>query len=190
MSYSVQVDGGSLVMDPVIDLRMPLTRFAGERSSEAGISFEAILNKLEIAYGKAAPVKDEVLSLQQLAQLPENVRSRILFCLDDLSSLEEALEVKKMSNPFKRTIAVNKGILKMAKKLSKSSKSVVLGKGRTSNRSSTESLTRRQKIMADLMQLDNTELDELWAIHQRHQRKLVKKRAGGANFMPLHANNS
>jgi hypothetical protein len=177
MTYSVQIDGGALVMDPLIDLSIPLTRFAGERSSEAGISFEAILNKLQIAYGQKAAAKDEALSLQQLALLPENVRTRILFCLDDLTPLEEVLELKKESNPFKRTRAVNKGILKMAKKLSKTSRSAAHRKQKNSRLSSSDASTRRQKIMTELMKLDNKELDDLWAVHQRHQRKLVKTRA-------------
>lgn len=189
MTYSVQVDGGSLVMNPLIDLSMPLTRFAGERSTEAGISFEAILDKLQIAYGRTVVAKDEVLSLQQLASLPENVRSRILFCLDDLNPLEEALGLKKESNPFKGTRAVNKGILKMAKKLSKRSTNHSTSRRLNSKRSPSQGSTRRQKIMTALMKLDNSELDELWAAHQRHQRKLAKKRAGvDHSAQPLGAN--
>lgn len=178
MTYSVQIDGGTITMDPVIDIKMPLSRFAGERSSEAGISFETILEKLQVTYGKKTPTKKEVLSLQQLALLPESARTRILLCLDDLRPLEQALDVKKESNAFKRTVAVNKGILKMAKRVSRATRSARRDIGRLSN----EGRTRRQQIMSELMKLDDLELNELWALHRRHlKKKIIKKRGGTDN---------
>ncbi len=180
MTYSVQIDGGSIIMDPMIDMNMPLTRFAGERSSEAGISFEAIFDKLQMVYGKKAPGKNKVLSLQQLSVLPENVRTRILFCLDDLRPLEVALDVKKELNPFKRTLAVNKGILKMAKRLTRATRSAA----RVPQRPSTGARTRREYVMTELMKLDDRELNELWTVHQRHIKKRVKKR-GSNDSTPL-----
>lgn len=174
MAYTVQIDGGSIAMDPVINLKMPLTRVAGERSTETGISFESIFQKLQVVYGQKTPSRGVALSLKQMALLPENVRTRILFCLDDLKSFEEALEVKKESNPFKRTLAVSKGIVRMAKKLSKASASTRRNGKTNSTRSISDAPTRRQKIMTEIMKLDNNELDELWASHRRHQRKHAK----------------
>jgi hypothetical protein len=170
MTYSVQIDGGSLTMDPIIDAKMPMTRFAGERSSDAGISVETLFEKLKIAYGIKANPKNQILSLQQLSLLPENVRSRILLFLDDLNPLAQALDIKREKNPFKRTLAVNRGILKMAKRLSKATRST----GRVSN----ELRSRRVEIMTEIMKLDEQELQELWAVHQRQLKKAAKKKAG------------
>jgi hypothetical protein len=171
MTYSVQIDGGNMVMHPVINMNLPLTQFSGERSSESGIFFETMLEKFRFVYGEKEPPNKKGLSLQQVAALPESVRLRILLCLKDLHPLEEALQIKKEVNPFRRTRAVNKGILKMAKKLSKSAK---LSK-KKQRRDTSGPTPRRQEIMTELMKLDANEMDELWSLHQKHQRKLARK---------------
>jgi hypothetical protein len=171
MKYSVQVDGGSMKIHPVLNLKLPLTQFSGERSSEAGMFFETMLDKLQFAYGEKYPPNKKGLSLQQLAALPESVRLRILLCLEDLEPLEQALELKKESNSFRRCRSVNKGIVKMAKKLVKATKS-----SRKKNPREESSVTRRQEIMTQLMKLDDNKLDELWSVHQKHEKKLAKKR--------------
>jgi hypothetical protein len=173
MTYKVQIDGGSMAMHPVIHTKVPLTQFAGELSSETGIYFETLLEKLMFEYGETQPPsKKGIISLKQLATLPESVRMRILLCLDDLGPLEQALELKKESNLFKRNRSVNKGILKMAKKLSKSAKS---SSSRRKYQRAESRLSRRRELMAQVMKLDDNELDDLWSLHQKHKKKLAKK---------------
>jgi hypothetical protein len=167
----VQLDGGSMVLEPVMRTKMPLTQFCGERSSDAGIFIETILQKLEFAYGSKNQSVASELDVQRVAALPENIRMRILLCLDDLGPLEQAFQVKTESNSFKRCRAVNKGILKMARKLRKSKQKYP--------RSNTDDVgsSRRQEIMNDVMKLSDAELDELWSLHQKHKRKLAKGKA-------------
>jgi hypothetical protein len=66
---------------------------------------------------------------------------------------------------------VNKGIVKMAKKVAKAAKS-----SRKKNPRKESSVTRRQEIMIELTKLDDNELDELWSVNQKHLKKLAKKR--------------
>lgn len=186
MAYTIQIDGGKIALPPLIDLKLPLTKFSGERSSEAGIFFETVLEKLELAYGSKEPkITKKCLSLPQIAALPESARMHILFCLKDISALERALFVKKEKNSFRRIKAVDKGILKMAKKISKRDSklaSSMTGLASTSlhgGDTSTSSGRRRQQILSEIMKLDDAEMKELWTVHQRYQRKLAKKRHEG-----------
>jgi hypothetical protein len=182
MTYSIQIDSGKIQLPPFIDVKLPLTRFSGERSSESGIFFETVLEKFEVAYGLRSPKRrGECLSLPQLAALPEMARMHILLCLKDLAPLEKAFSIKKEKNSFRRIKAVDKGILRMAKKVAKrnskedkkrsTSTSSSHGGQRASNFES-----RRQKILSEIMKLDDGELSELWSVHQRYQKKLAKKR--------------
>eukprot|EP00934_Nitzschia_sp_Nitz4_P002444 Nitzschia sp. Nitz4//scaffold71_size96697//36516//40329//NITZ4_004692-RA/size96697-augustus-gene-0.153-mRNA-1//-1//CDS//3329557238//2439//frame0 len=165
LHYSIQIDSGSISMSPVMKLSMPLTRVSGERSPESGMFVETILNKLSFEYGKQVPSEQKQLSLQQLAELPENVRLRILMFLKDWKPLEEALEVKKLTNPFKRTRAVNKGIMRMAKKQSKMKTKLY----------PVPDTSKRQTILTEMRKLDDKELSELWALHQRQKRRNAKR---------------
>ena len=172
MKYSVQMDGGRMVMDPLMNVKLPLTHFSGEKSSESGFFLETILNKMRFAYGKTEEPNRRGFSLQRLAALPENIRLRILLCLEDLGPLEQALELKEEKNSFRRCRSVNKGIVKIAKKLARSSKS----SRKKTSRGDFHS-TRRQEIMTELMKLDDNELDELWSVHQKHLKKVAKKKS-------------
>jgi hypothetical protein len=181
MTYTIQIDTGNITLSPLLDLKLPLTKFSGERSSEAGIFLETVLEKLELAYGstESKTVKG-CLSLPQIAALPESARMHILFCLKDLSALETALFVKKEKNSFRQIRAVEKGILKMAKKISKKDSKISKRKSNqtTSFHNSASSISsgdRRQQILSEIMKLDDRELTELWAVHQRYQRKVAKK---------------
>lgn len=182
MTYTIQIDTGNITLSPLIDLKLPLTKFSGERSSQAGIFLETILEKLELAYGSTEPKTIKgCLSLPQIAALPESARMHILFCLKDLSALETALFVKKEKNSFRQIKAVEKGILKMAKKIAK--KDAKFSKKKPVNDSSGHNSTtthigsggRRQQILSEIMKLDDRELAELWAVHHRYQRKVAKK---------------
>jgi hypothetical protein len=172
MSYSVQIDSVICKMAPKLSAKMPLTRFSGERSSETGLFFETVAEKLKFAWGQQPPSEKRGLSLRQLAALPESVRMRILLCLDDLQPLEQSFFLKTEDNPFKRCQNVNKGIKKIAKKISK--KSLTTSKQKLNN--DANEMTKRQQILKEILKFDDKELDELWALHQKNKRKLARKR--------------
>ncbi|KAL3925199.1 MAG: hypothetical protein SGILL_000572 [Bacillariaceae sp.] len=181
LSYAIQVDGGDIKMPP-INTRMPLTRCFGERSSEVGVSFETELEKMSLAYGMIEErSKEKNLSLSQLATLPEVARMHILLCLKDLSPFEKALYVKKEKNSFRRIKALDKGILKMAKQISKrdakvSKRNPSLTSSNHAKDLSLGSANYRQDVLTEIMKLDDGELSELWSVHQRYQKKLAKRR--------------
>jgi hypothetical protein len=184
MSYTIQLESGHIRLPPTVNIKVPFTRFCGERSSEVGISFETELAKIGLVYGVAeVRSKEECLSLNQIAALPEVARMHILLCLKDLSPLERALVVKKEKNSFRRIKAIDKGILEMAKRISNCKRDSKVLKRKSSlattnhaiglSRSST---SRRQEILTEIMKLKDEELSELWTVHQRYQKKLAKKR--------------
>jgi len=183
MTYTIQVDSGNISLPPLIQVKMPITRFSGERSSIAGFSIESELGKVELAYGskeKNTSKRSPLLPL--VAGLPESVRMHILLCLKELSPLELALNVKKEKNSFRRIKAIDKAILKMAKKITKrsmksTSKKKLLGNSHTSSSrlSFLDAASRRQHIFTEIMKLDDDELTNLWSVHQRYQKKLAKK---------------
>ena len=103
----------------------------------------------------------------------------ILLCLKDLSPLEIALNVKKEKNSFRRIKSVDKAILKTAKKVSKRYAKAT-GKKKssshlTSRTSILDSANRRERILTEIMKLDDSELTNLWSVHQRYQKKVAKK---------------
>jgi hypothetical protein len=183
MAYTVQVDSGNILLPPLVQVKMPMTRLSGERSSLAGFSIESELGKVDFAYGSKEPKTQKGSPiLPHIAGLPENVRMHILFCLKDLSPLEMALNVKKEKNSFRRIKAVDKAILKTAKKITRRI-SKATGKKKTSSHLSSlssrvsllDSANRRQRILTEIMKLDDGELTNLWSVHQRYEKKLAKK---------------
>jgi hypothetical protein len=184
MAYTIQVDSGNILLPPLIEVKMPMSRFSGERSSVAGFSIESELGKLDFAYGAKEPMPTCTSSplLPQIAGLPESVRMHILLCLKDLSPLELALNVKKEKNSFRRIKAVDKAILKTAKKITRriskatGKKKVSGSSGHHLSRTSLlDAADRRQRILTEIMKLDDGELTNLWSVHQRYQKKLAKK---------------
>ena len=173
MSYTIQVDSGNISLPPLIQVKVPLTRFSGERSSLAGFSIESELGKVDFAFGAKEPETTKSSSLlPQIAKLPESVRMHILLCLKDLSPLELALDVKKEKNSFRRIKSIDKAILKTAKKVSRRDTRSSTGKKRAKM---LDSANRRERIMTEIMKLDDSELANLWSVHQRYQKKLAKK---------------
>ena len=178
-TYTVQVDSTNISLAPLLKVKMPMTCFHGEISSFAGFSIEAILNKCKFSYGEKEPSVNNkrCLSLPQIAQLPENARMHILFCLQDFSSLSKAFNVKE-KNSFRLIKAVDKAMLKMSKKISKKSKNE---SRRNSNHAPIKGGTvndhnnRRQRILTEIMKMDDSELTNLWSVHQRYQKRLAKK---------------
>jgi len=184
MAYTIQVDSGNISLPPLIEVKMPMSRFSGERSSVAGFSIESELGKLDFAYGAKEPKPTRTSSplLPHIAGLPESVRMHILLCLKDLSPLELALNVKKEKNSFRRIKAVDKAILKTAKKITRrmskaTGKKKLSGSGghHLSRTSLLDAADRRQRILTEIMKLDDGELTNLWSVHQRYQKKLAKK---------------
>ncbi len=183
MSYTIQVDGGNIYLPPLIQVKLPMTRFSGERSSLHGFSIESELGKVDFAYGQKMPETPKPPSLlPQIANLPESIRMHILLCLKDLSSLEIALNVKKEKNSFRRIKSIDKAILKTAKKISKRDAKTTSKKKSsshvsllTSRTSILDSANRREQILTEIMKLDDCELTNLWSVHQRYQKKLAKK---------------
>mmetsp|Transcript_1939 Transcript_1939/g.2205 ORF Transcript_1939/g.2205 Transcript_1939/m.2205 type:complete len:1317 (+) Transcript_1939:143-4093(+) len=183
MTYSIQIDSSTISLAPLISFKMPMTSFNGERSSLAGFSIESVLEKLELSHGTKEPrIKKGCLSLPQIAQLPESARIHILFCLEDLSSLEKAFNVKKERNSFRRIKAVDKAILKISKKIMKQNLKNIskrkLSHAPIPGGSLLESSNRRQRILTEIMNLDDSELANLWSVHQRYKKKLAKKLKG------------
>jgi hypothetical protein len=178
MKYKIQIDSGAISLQPLISLNIPLTQLAGERSTESGLFLESILQRLQMSCGQVDPsstLHGKCLSLQQMAALPEYLRMRILLLLDDLGPLEEALQLKKESNSFLQCRSVNKGLLKIAKKASKSSKS---SRRKHVRKAESSTNTRRHDLMAEFLRLDDDELEEMWSSHQKNLRKLAKRRPG------------
>ncbi len=180
MSYTIQVDSGNISLPPLIQVKIPMSRFSGERSSLNGFSIESELGKVDFAYGAKVPETPKPSPLlPQIARLPESVRMHVLLCLKDLSPLEIALNVKKEKNSFRRIKSVDKAILKTAKKVSKRCAKAT-GKKKssshlTSRTSILDSANRRERILTEIMKLDDSELTNLWSVHQRYQKKLAKK---------------
>lgn len=169
--YRAQLGGGRVRMNPLIDVRLPLTRLAGNICPESGFSIETLLERVELSYGesskKLVPTANSAqgVSLKRLAGLPEHIRLRILLFLDDLEPLEQALGVRRQSNSFLRCNAVNKGLGRLATKRTK----------KKTTETTQKKLNRRQELMNKLLTLDDEALEGLWASHQRKQRKLTKK---------------
>lgn len=170
--YRVQLGGGRVRLGTMLDVRLPLTRLAGDICPQTGFSMETLIERAELSYGtssdkiQATANSAQGFSLKRLTSLPEPVRLRILLFVEDLEPLEKALGVKRQSKSFLRYNAVNKGLGKIASK-----------KGR--KKSATESkLNHRQQLMNKLLALDDNALESLWATHQKKQRKV--KRTGSA----------
>jgi hypothetical protein len=177
MRYKVHIDGGIINAPPLMNVRMPLTKFSGEQSPESGMFMETVLDHFHFSYGDQHPSSTSSgrkrLSLLQLATLPENVRLRLLLFLEDLGPLEQALQVKKETNPFMRYRAINKGIVNMAKTFVKSHASIE-SKSKVSGESST---CRRQGLMTELLKLDDDELDDLLSAYRKRAKKNVTRQS-------------
>jgi hypothetical protein len=163
MKYRLQCDGAHVLLEPLIDARLPMSSLSGDRSSSTGIRIESVLEKLQFRYGrKHIPtlMDDRRLSLNRLARLPEQLRMRILLCLDNLNPLAQALGMKSEENSFLRCRSINKRIVRVANK-QKKRPSLLLE----------EQISRRQYLMQELNKLDDDELEDLYESHTRRQRR-------------------
>jgi hypothetical protein len=177
MKYKIQLDGGRVNLSPRLDVKMPLTVVTGERSPELGLSFQTILDRVNFSYGEHSVDTRALecgLSLQQLAELPENVRLRFLLFLSDpdLGTLERALCIKTENNSFLRCRAVNKGIVRVSKRRSRTRSSL---RAASNAGEVTKATNRRQELMSELLKLDDDTLEDLVMVHRRYRRKSSKR---------------
>ena len=172
MKYKLHLDGGRVRLEPRIEMKLPLTIITGDRSSEFGLFFETLLERVSFSYGESDPtlrILERGLSLQQLAALPESVRLRLLLFLPDLKPLERALCIRTEKDSFLRCRSVNKGIVKVAKRAARGGRKSK-SKGAAAAKSSTNP-NRRQELMSALLALDDDTLEDLVLAHKRYTRK-------------------
>ena len=166
MKFKIRLDGGSVNVFPVISLCLPPSTFFAEKSSSYGIFLETMLQRLEFAYGERAVVpKARRGGLSLFAALPEGVRLRVLLFVNDLGPLETALGLKRESNSFMRYRSVNRGIVKVAKQSSQLRRKK--GKPRMT-------ASQREEVLAELLSMDDTTLQELWSLHRSNAQKPKK----------------
>jgi hypothetical protein len=164
--YKLHASGGRVKMHPRIDVSLPLSTAFGEWSSLSGICLETVLNGAKIKYSNptSSRRKDRGLSLQRLADLPEHVRLRVLLFLPDLKPMETALGMKAAPNSFMRCRAVNKGLVKVARRLM--TNSLIEHEDEPST-----TVSRRQELMEEFMKLGDSELEDLYRIYNRRLKQ-------------------
>ncbi len=165
--YKLHASGGRVKMHPRFDVSLPLSTAFGEWSSLSGICLETVLNGARIKYSNPTSSRrsESVLSLQKLAELPEHVRLRILLFLPDLKPMEIALGMKAAPNSFMRCRAVNKGLVKIARRMMTNS----LTEHEDDEPSKT--VSRRQELMEEFMKLGESELEDLYRIYNRRLKQ-------------------
>lgn len=170
--YAVRLDGGHFMWSPLVQVRLPVLKLGGEVSSDKEIFLETILNHVKLQYGKRSTllVPQSKLSLVRMAQLPEEVRMRILFFLNDLGPLEKALGIPRERNSFLRCRAVNKGIVKVAKR-----STIKNPKRKKGVRMPSDPTPTRQGILDELSKLDEHALGELWATHKNRSKNRMNR---------------
>jgi hypothetical protein len=169
MKFKLQLDGARVNLHPLIDTRLPMCTLHGDRSTLTGLHFATILEKIQLAYGrphKTTIMEEKRLSLDSFARLPEQLRMRILLCLDDLNPLARALGMKSEENSFLRCRSINKRIVRVANKKKKKRMSLRID----------EEISRRQFLMQELTKLDDEELEDLYESHLRRMRRYSQNR--------------
>ena len=135
-------------------MKIPWSKFR-LRSGSEGISFESVLHKLGIEYGTYMFERAKKPSIIPLCDLTESLRMHILLYLDDLTSLEKVLNIKKKkSSTFLRSHVINKKLSNLGATLLKKT------------RCQTE-ISRRNNVLGRLQSLDNDSLEALLAMHER-----------------------
>ena len=167
IKYAVRLDGGHFRWSPLVHVRLPVMKLGGELSNDGEVFLETILNQVKVQCGKRSLLgkPQSELSLTSMAQLPEDVRMRILFFLKDLGPLEKALGINRESSSFLRCRAVNKGIVKVAKR---SITKVV--KRKKPSKLPSEPRPSRQEILNELTKLDEQALGDIWMSHKNRSR--------------------
>jgi hypothetical protein len=174
MKFGLRLDGGHFMWSPLVDVKLPMLKVGGELSSDYEVFLETILNHVKVQYGNRSIIgaPQSELSLIRMAHLPEDVRMRILFFLKDLGPLEKALGIPREKNSFLRCRAVNKGIVKVAKRsIAKAPKR------KKSNRMASDPRPSREDILAELTKLDEHALLDMWTAHKNRRLRLARPRS-------------
>ena len=157
---NVSTVGGTYSYQPIIKMKIPRSKFRVKSGSE-GISFESVLHKLGIEYGTYIFERAKKPSIIPLCDLTESLRMHILLYLDDLTSLEKVLNIKKKkSSAFLQSHVVNK-------KLSNFGATLPMEKTRC-----TTKISRRDNALCRLESLDIDSLEALLAMHERSLGRL------------------
>lgn len=152
----VSVAGGSVTYAPHIKLKIPGSTFR-LRISPEGSFFETFLHCLSIEYGLYSFEKTTAPSILLFHTLPESSRMHILLYLNDLSPLEEVLNVKlKKQSLFLRSHALSKRLARPPLSCSSSKK---IGSTRVD--------IRRDKLLKLLQSLDTDSLEDILAMHMK-----------------------
>jgi hypothetical protein len=168
MLFKLIAEGGRVKMEPLIDASLPKTTVEGEISTENGFSIKLFLDKFFVGYGQPSMVRalDRGLSPQQLGQLPDNVRLRVLLFLKDLRPLEAALGLPESTNTFLRCRAVNKGLVKLSEKLEMQALTDQAG----------GPPARRRELMHRISMLDDDTIEAMLIAHERRCRMTKSSR--------------
>jgi len=177
--HKVQIDSGHIHMSPMIDMKVPLTQFSGEQSSDSGPFIETVLEKIQFSFGKPSQQRNEQaraqtrkqLTLRQLAELPESVRMRIIMCIPDLGPFEKAMGIRKESNPFMKCRKLNKAIVKKANAVVQQMKLPTTLNHPAPGRS------KRKEMLDALMSLDDDELEELMKMRQQRRQQMQQMKS-------------
>eukprot|EP00978_Attheya_sp_CCMP212_P006174 scaffold13898_cov51-Attheya_sp.AAC.2 len=167
--YKLQLDGGSLSLEPIMQLNFPSTQLLGQKSPTMGFLLKSVLNQFGVQIGRARPSLQEKgqLSLQHLVKLPESVRMRIFLFCDDLIPLQQALHMKTSllsPNIFLQTRAINKHLLQVASGHRQQKEKV---EDDISESVPSEFTNTRSRILSELMTLGDSALEQLWNTYQQ-----------------------
>ena len=147
--------GGTFSYQPIIKMKIPGSNFRVRIGSE-GMSFESVLRKLGVEYGSYSFERANKPSIRPFCDLTESLRMHILLYLDDLTSLEKVLSIKKKkSSVFLRSHVVSK-------KLSDLGAALLTPKKHRQTEDS-----RRNSVLRQLQSLDNDSLEALLTMHER-----------------------
>ncbi len=152
----VSMEGGNVSYTPQIRMMIPRSPLRLRMGPE-GFSFETLLHSLSIEYGSYSFEKPTAPSIMLFCSLPESLRMHILLYLNDLSPLEEVLNVKmKKQSLFLRSHALSKRLASIPRSPLSLEKTL-----------STLENIRRHQLLDRLQSLETDSLEALLAMHMR-----------------------
>ncbi|KAL3756561.1 hypothetical protein ACHAWU_009955 [Discostella pseudostelligera] len=156
----VSMEGGSFIYAPKVKMVIPESTFRLRMGPE-GPSLESLLHGLSIEYGSYSFEKPTIPSIIPFCSLPETLRMHILLYIDELSPLEEVLNIKKKkSSLFLRSHALSKSLAMLPQS------SLVTNKHR-----SISGISRRNLLLNRLQSLETESLEALLVLHTRSCKK-------------------
>lgn len=156
----VSMEGGSVIYAPKVKMVIPESTFRLRMGPE-GPSLESLLHGLSIEYGSHSFEKPTIPSIIPFCSLPETLRMHILLYIDELSPLEEVLNIKKKkSSLFLRSHALSKSLAMLPQS------SLLTDKHR-----STSGISRRNQLLNRLQYLETESLEALLTLHMRSCKK-------------------